>query len=108
MRVPVPVGSIVDVTFLASRATIVEEINDALREAAKSAKWSGIFAVTEEPIVSSDIIGAPYASIADLAFTRVVDGDLVKVLAWYDNETGYTQTLVQHVAALSRFLSTKS
>ena len=108
MRVPVPVGSIVDVTFLASRATTVEEINDALREAAKSAKWSGIFAVTEEPIVSSDIIGAPYASIADLAFTRVVDGDLVKVLAWYDNETGYTQTLVQHVAALSRFLSTKS
>jgi len=105
MRVPVPVGSIIDITFLASRATTVDEINKVLRDAATSEEWSNIFAVTEEPLVSSDIIGAHYASIADLAFTRVVDGDLVKVLAWYDNETSYTHTLVQHVAATAKFLS---
>ncbi len=99
MRVPVPVGSIVDVTFLADRPTTVEEVNAILTEAAASDQWKGLFAVTNEPIVSSDIIGARYASIADLEFTRVVDGDLVKVLAWYDNETSYTHTLVEHVAA---------
>lgn len=107
MRVPVPVGSIVDVTFIASRETSVEEVNKIMREAAESKAWQKLFAVTEEPIVSSDIIGARYASIADLAFTRVVGGNLVKVLAWYDNETSYTHTLVEHVAAISKFLSRK-
>ncbi|MCA9366313.1 type I glyceraldehyde-3-phosphate dehydrogenase [Candidatus Kaiserbacteria bacterium] len=99
MRVPVPVGSIVDITFVASRETTVEEVNAALTEAAASSQWQDIFAVTTEPIVSSDIIGAPYASIADLSFTRVAGGNLVKVLAWYDNETSYTHTLVKHVIA---------
>lgn len=97
IRVPVPVGSIVDVTFVAGRPTTVEEINDALRLAAASPKWNRLFAVTDEPLVSTDIIGARYASIADLSFTKVVAGDLVKVLAWYDNETSYTHTLVEHV-----------
>jgi glyceraldehyde 3-phosphate dehydrogenase len=104
MRVPVPVGSIVDVTFLASRKTTAEEINEALTKAAASDRWKHLFAVTTEDVVSTDIIGARYASIADLAFTRVVDGDLVKVLAWYDNETSYTHTLVEHVAAVARAL----
>ncbi len=104
MRVPVPVGSIVDVTFLAERTTTVEEVNQALIDAAASPRWSSIFAVTDEEIVSTDIIGARYASIADLAFTRVVDGDLVKVLAWYDNETSYTHTLVEHVAKVATHL----
>ena len=98
IRVPVPVGSVVDITFLAKRDTTVEEVNRALTEAAESDTWSRFFAVTNDPLVSSDIIGAPFASIADLAFTRVVDGNLVKVLAWYDNETSYTATLVAHVA----------
>ncbi len=98
LRVPVPVGSIVDVTFLAKRKTTVDEVNDALAQASESDQWKDIFAVTQDPLVSSDIIGAPFASIADLAFTRVVDGDLVKVLAWYDNETSYTSTLIMHVA----------
>jgi glyceraldehyde 3-phosphate dehydrogenase len=102
IRVPVPVGSIVDVTFVASRATSVEEVNGALKVAAASEKWKGLFAVTEEPLVSSDIIGATFASIADLSYTLVADGTLVKVLAWYDNETGYTHTLVEHVAALGK------
>lgn len=105
VRVPVPVGSLVDVTFVASRPTTVEEVNGALKVAAASAKWEGLFAVTEEPIVSSDIIGATYASIADLGNTLVSDGTLVKVLAWYDNETGYTHTLVEHVAALGKTIA---
>jgi glyceraldehyde 3-phosphate dehydrogenase len=104
VRVPVPVGSIVDVTFVASKNTTVEEVNQVLKDAALSDAWKDIFAVTEEPLVSSDIIGARYAAIADLAFTRVVDGNLVKVLAWYDNETSYTHTLVAHVALSARFL----
>tara|TARA_B100002051_G_scaffold276785_1_gene328011 strand:+ start:2149 stop:3180 length:1032 start_codon:yes stop_codon:yes gene_type:complete len=104
LRVPVPVGSIVDVTFVASKNTSVEEVNDALRKAAADPRWKNIFAATEEPIVSSDIIGSRVGSIADLSFTNVADGNLVKVLAWYDNETSYTQTLVEHVAASARHL----
>ena len=102
MRVPVPVGSIVDITFVASRKTTVEEVNGILRDAAESPAWKELFAATDDPIVSSDIIGARYAAIADLSFTRVVDGDLVKVLAWYDNETGYSSTLVSHVAEIAK------
>lgn len=98
MRVPVPVGSIVDVTFIASRDTTVEEVNKALIDAAADPRWKNIFAAIDEPIVSSDIIGSRVGSIADLSFTSVVGGNLVKVLAWYDNETSYTQTLVEHVA----------
>lgn len=105
MRVPVPVGSIVDVTFLASRPTTAEEVNEALRHGAESDTWKNLFAVTDEPVVSSDIIGARFAAIADLSFTRVVDGDLVKVLAWYDNETSYTHALVEHVIAATKSLS---
>lgn len=104
MRVPVPVGSIVDVTFIASRDTTIEEINAAFKKAASEPRWKNIFAATDEPIVSSDIIGAKVGSIADLSFTRVVGGNLVKVLAWYDNETSYTQTLVEHVAAAARHM----
>lgn len=97
IRVPVVVGSIVDITFIAKRDTTAEEVNSILKEAAKSDRWSKVFTVTEEPLVSSDIVGNKYASIADLALTRVVGGNLVKVLAWYDNEMGYTYTLVDHV-----------
>ncbi len=97
MRVPVPAGSIVDVTFIAKRNTTAEEVNDILKKAALEKNWEGIFAVTNEPLVSSDILGNTHASIADLEMTRVVGGNLVKVLAWYDNEWGYTHTLVEHV-----------
>ena len=108
MRVPVPVGSIVDVTFIASRDTSVEEVNQVLTDAANSDRWKNLFAVTNEQLVSSDIIGIEYASVADLAFTRVVDGNLVKVLAWYDNETSYTHTLVEHVVAVAKFFNNQS
>lgn len=104
LRVPVPVGSIVDITFVASRETTAEEVNEILKEAAESDRWKDIFAVTNAPLVSSDIIGAQHASIADLEMTRVVDGTLVKVLAWYDNETSYTKTLVDHVARVAEYL----
>ncbi len=104
MRVPVPVGSIVDVTFVASRETSVEEVNEALRKAAEEPRWQNLFAATSEPIVSTDIIGSRVGSIADLSFTQVVGGNLVKVLAWYDNETSYTQTLVEHVAAVAKLV----
>ena len=104
LRVPVPVGSIVDITFVSSKPTSVEEVNEALVKAAGEDRWKHIFTATNEPLVSSDIIGSKVGSIADLAFTRVVDGNLVKVLAWYDNETSYTQTLVEHVAAVARLL----
>ncbi len=97
IRVPVPAGSIVDVTFIAKRATTAEEVNDILKKAAMDPKWQKIFAVTDEPLVSSDILGNSHASIADLAMTRVVGGNLVKVMGWYDNEYGYTSTLVEHV-----------
>ena len=97
IRVPVVVGSIADITFIAKRNTTVEEVNSILTKAAGEKRWKDIFAVTEEDLVSSDIIGNHHASIADLAFTRVVGGNLVKVLAWYDNEMGYAYTLVEHV-----------
>ena len=97
LRVPVPAGSIADITFIAKRATTREEVNEILRAAAKLPRWSGIFSATDEELVSSDIVGERFASIADLGMTRVVDGNLVKVLAWYDNEAGYTNSLVMHV-----------
>jgi glyceraldehyde 3-phosphate dehydrogenase len=99
LRVPVPAGSIADITFIAKRAVTAEEVNDILRKAAKEKRWEGVFTTTDDQLVSSDIIGEAYASIADLGMTRVVDGNLVKVLAWYDNEMGYTETLVRHVIA---------
>jgi glyceraldehyde 3-phosphate dehydrogenase len=104
IRVPVPVGSLVDVTFISSRDTSAEEVNNALKKAATDPRWKNIFTATSEPLVSSDIIGSRVGSIADLSFTRVVGGNLVKVFAWYDNETSYTQTLVEHVAAAARTL----
>ena len=99
LRVPVVAGSIADITFIAKRPTTREEVNDILRKAALDSRWEGIFRTTDEELVSSDIVGEACASIADLGMTRVVDGNLVKVLAWYDNEMGYTESLVRHVIA---------
>lgn len=96
-RVPIVAGSLADITFVAKRSTTAGEINDILTKAADSKRWKGILAVTKDPLVSSDIIGAPYASLVDLQYTKVIDGDLVKVLSWYDNEFGYAVTLVRHV-----------
>lgn len=97
LRVPVITGSLTDITFIAKRKTSVEEVNKLLKEAAGSPRWQGILEYSEEDLVSSDIIGNLHPSIVDSKFTRVVDGTLVKVLAWYDNELGYTHSLIEHV-----------
>ena len=102
LRVPVAAGSIADITFIAKRQTTREEVNEILRRGAAAPRWEGIFRATDEELVSSDIVGEPCASIADLSMTRVVDGNLVKVLAWYDNEMGYTESLVRHVIATAK------
>jgi len=104
IRVPVIAGSIVDVTFIAKRNTTAEEVNEILKKAAGEERWSKTFSVTEDPIVSSDILGSHFASIADLGLTRVVDGNLVKVMAWYDNEMGYTYSLLEHVVKIASYL----
>ncbi len=104
IRVPVVTGSIVDITFISKRPTSVEEVNQFLREAAASENWKGIFDATDEDLVSRDIVGNPHSSIADLKMTKVVDGNLVKVLAWYDNEMGYTHTLLRHVIEAGKLI----
>ena len=97
IRVPVPAGSIVDITFISKKDTTKEEVNTILQNASKEPRWDKIFTTTNEPLVSSDILGESHACIADLEMTRVVGGNLVKVMGWYDNEMGYTYTLVDHV-----------
>lgn len=96
-RVPIVTGSLADFTFVASRKTSEEEVNSIFIAASKDPRWKDILKVTEDQIVSSDVIGEPYGAIVDLTYTKVIDGDLVKVLAWYDNEFGYVSTLVKHV-----------
>ena len=102
VRGPVIVGSISDVIFLTERATTVEEVNTIFREEAASGKYAGILGVTEAPIVSSDIIGDAHASLVDLEMTRVVDGDLVKVMSWYDNEWGFTSQMIREALKLAK------
>lgn len=104
IRVPVITGSIADITFIAKRDTSVEEVNKILSDAAQDPRWKGIFTVTNEPLVSSDIKGELFGAIADLEMTRVVGGNLVKVLSWYDNEMGYTNTLVMHTLEVAKYL----
>lgn len=97
IRVPIITGSLADFTFVAKRKTSVEEINDIFRAAAKSPRWEGVIKVTDDQLVSSDVIGEPYGVVVDSRLTKVMDGDLVKVMGWYDNEWGYVTTLVKHV-----------
>lgn len=95
VRVPTVVVSLTDFTFLLNKRVSSEEVNQALKDAAEKPRFRHVLAVTEEPLVSSDFIGNPYSSIVDLSLTKVVDGDLVKVVAWYDNEWGYSNRLVE-------------
>ncbi len=104
IRVPVISGSLIDVTFVSSRPTTKEEVNDIFKKAAASPEWQGILTVTEDPLVSSDILATEYGSIVDLALTRVADSNLVKVFAWYDNEWGYSAMLLKHILAVSKIL----
>lgn len=97
IRVPIPVGSISDITFVTDRPVTVEEINAIFEEEAKTERYSKVIATTTEPIVSSDIVKSPFASTVDLSMTRVVDGDLLKVMAWYDNEWGFTNQMIRQI-----------
>ncbi|HEX5309967.1 MAG TPA: type I glyceraldehyde-3-phosphate dehydrogenase [Solirubrobacteraceae bacterium] len=97
VRAPVPTGSVVDLTIEAERATSVEEVNAALQSAARSGPLQGLLDYTEDPIVSTDIVGSPYSSIVDSQLTAVIDGTMVKVIAWYDNEWGYSNRVVDLV-----------
>jgi glyceraldehyde 3-phosphate dehydrogenase len=94
VRAPVPTGSVVDLTVECARETSVQEVNGALKAAAESGPLQGIMAYTEDPIVSSDIVGSPFSSIVDSQLTAVIDGTMLKVVAWYDNEWGYSNRLV--------------
>ncbi|PIZ47018.1 type I glyceraldehyde-3-phosphate dehydrogenase [candidate division WWE3 bacterium CG_4_10_14_0_2_um_filter_41_14] len=105
MRVPVPVGSISDITAVLSKDVTVEEVNETLIEMSRHPLYKGILVTTQEPIVSTDIIGNPASSIVDLEFTRVVGGNMVKVVAWYDNEWGYSNRLVEMAIEVGKTIS---
>jgi glyceraldehyde 3-phosphate dehydrogenase len=95
VRGPIPVGSIADIVFVTERETTAEEVNQIFREEAAGGKYAGILAASDEPLVSSDIIGDSHASIVDLEMTQVVGGNLVKVMTWYDNEWGFTSQMIK-------------
>jgi glyceraldehyde 3-phosphate dehydrogenase len=101
VRGPVALGSVADMVFLTREATSKEEVNDLFREEAASDRYRGILGVVEEPIVSSDVIRDDRASVVDLTMTQVVDGDLVKVLSWYDNEWGYAAQMVREAVRMT-------
>ncbi len=98
VRVPIPAGSLADLVFVTSKPTTREELNKIFREEARSNRYKNILGVTEDGIVSADIIKDPRASIIDLTMTQVVDGDLVKIMSWYDNEWGYASQMVKEAA----------
>ena len=101
LRAPIPVGSIADVTFITSRPTTVDEVNRIFTEEADSERYKGVLGVSRDPLVSSDIVGDSRASIIDVELTRVVDGDLVKIMSWYDNEWGYANQMVREAVSMS-------
>lgn len=102
VRVPTIVVSLSDITFLVEKKTTVEEVNEALKKASETPALKGILGATQDELVSSDFIGNPFSSIVDFKLTQVVDGDLVKVIAWYDNEWGYSNRLVEQAITISK------
>ncbi len=102
LRVPVIVGSISDITCVLAKKTSVEEVNEMIKKVCTEERWQGIVTWSEKPLVSTDIIKNPYSAIVDLPLTQVVDGDLVKIFAWYDNEFGYSNRLIEMAINISR------
>lgn len=107
LRVPVVTGSITDFAILTKKEVTVEEVNRAFKEASEDPIYKGILAVTEEPLVSSDIIGRNESAIVDLSLTQVVAGNLVKIFAWYDNEWGYANRLIEQVIRAGQNLGSR-
>lgn len=101
IRVPTITGSISITSALVEKKASVKAVNDVFKKASRESRWSKVLKVTEDPIVSSDIVGEPYGAIIDLSLTQVLGDDLVKVFSWYDNEAGYTATLVEHVRRIA-------
>ena len=106
VRAPIPVGSIADIVFVASRATTAEEVNDAFRQEAATERYQEVLGVSDDPLVSADIVGDPRAAVIDLELTTVVDGTLVKVMAWYDNEWGFTHQMIRQARSILGAMST--
>jgi glyceraldehyde 3-phosphate dehydrogenase len=104
IRVPVPVGSVSDIVILTEKNTTPQEVNDLLTKEAATPRYKEVIRVTSDPIVSSDIVGDPHACIIDLEMTRVVDGNLVKIFSWYDNEWGYTNQMVRKASEMDKSL----
>ncbi|MDX3771905.1 MULTISPECIES: type I glyceraldehyde-3-phosphate dehydrogenase [unclassified Streptomyces] len=100
VRIPIPVGSIADIVLVTARPTSPDEVNDLFRAEATTDRYRGILGVSDEPIVSSDIIGDSRAAIVDAAMTRVVDGTLVKIMSWYDNEWGFTHQMIRQALSM--------
>lgn len=104
IRVPTITGSLSVITAKLERPVSLEEINNVFKKAAEDKRWEKVLKVIEDPIVSTDVIGEPYGAIVDLSLTKVVGSDLVKIFSWYDNEAGYTATLVEHVKRVAENL----
>ena len=104
IRVPVITGSISVTTALVEKKTTREAVNDVFKKEAAKPRWEHVLKVTEDPIVVTDIIGEPYGAIVDATLTQVLGDDLVKVFSWYDNEAGYTATLIEHVRRIAESL----
>jgi glyceraldehyde 3-phosphate dehydrogenase len=100
IRAPIPVGSIADIVMVTGRATSAGDVNDMFEQEAQTPRYRQVLGVSRDPLVSSDIVGDPRAAVVDLPLTRVVDGTLVKVMAWYDNEWGFTNQMVRECRSL--------
>ncbi|MGH2981474.1 MAG: type I glyceraldehyde-3-phosphate dehydrogenase, partial [Solirubrobacterales bacterium] len=100
VRAPIPVGSIADIVFVTSQPTTSEAVNEAFRQEAATPRYEGILGVSDDPLVSADIVGDPRAALIDLELTKVVDDTLVKVMAWYDNEWGFIQQMIREARAI--------
>ena len=101
VRGPVPCGSMADIVMVLEKPTTVEEVNNIFRKEAQSSQYKGILGTSEDPLVSSDIIQDPRASVVELSMTQVVDGDLLKVMTWYDNEWGYTNQMIREAVRIA-------
>jgi glyceraldehyde 3-phosphate dehydrogenase len=108
VRVPVPICSLSDIVMLTEQRTSIPEVNDIFLEEARSDRYAGVLGVTEDPIVSSDIIQDSRASIVDVDLTQVVDGNLVKVMSWYDNEWGYASQMVRQAVYMALIVPVES
>lgn len=104
VRVPTIAGSLSVMTLLVEKKTTRDEVNDVFRKVAAESRWAKVLKVTDDPLVSSDILGEKYGAIVDCSLTKVVDGNLLEIFSWYDNEAGYTATLIEHIRRVAALI----